>query len=130
MLEGAEERIRASPRKQKLTWVHSRLTNQKGIRDFWSTVPARSDVDAEVGRDLELVADIESGNVGQIPPDLPNKGQIRKLEGKEKKNGNKATWGNTSLGVTRVKLLRKWPRRRVLFLLQGWAQAAHTTRRE
>ena len=58
MLEGAEERIRALPRKQKLTWVHNRLRNQKGIKEFWSTVPARSDVDAEVGRDLELVDDL------------------------------------------------------------------------
>ena len=66
MLEGAEERTRALPRKQKLTWVHNRLRNQKGIKEFWSTVPARSGVDAEVGRDLELVADLESGNVGQI----------------------------------------------------------------
>ena len=72
MLEDAEERIRALPRKQKLTWVHNRLTNQKAIKGFWSTVPARSGVDVEVGRDLELVAGLESGSVGQLPPDLPS----------------------------------------------------------
>ena len=55
LLEGAEERIRALPRKQKLTWVHNRLRDQKGIKEFWSTVPARSDVYAE---DLELVDDL------------------------------------------------------------------------
>ena len=66
LLDGAEERIRALPRKQKLTWAHNRLRNQKGIKEFWSKVPARSGGDAEVGRDLELVADLESGNVGQI----------------------------------------------------------------
>ena len=83
MLEGAEARIRALPRKQKLIWVHSRLRDQKGIKGFWSTVPARSDVDAEVGRDLELVADPESGNVGLIPSDLPNR------EGANKKGTRK-----------------------------------------
>ena len=71
MLEGAEVRIRALPRKEKLTWVHNRLRNQKGLKEFWSTVPVRPGVDGEVGRDLELVADPESGNVGLIPSDLP-----------------------------------------------------------
>jgi len=82
LLEGAEERIRALPRKQKLTWVHNRLRDQKGIKEFWSTVPARSDVDAEVGRDLGLV---DLGNVGQIPPDLPNRDQTRREREKERK---------------------------------------------
>ena len=50
--------------------------------------PARSDVDAEVGRELELVDDIEPGNVGQIPPDLPNKGQIRGVREKERKQSH------------------------------------------
>ena len=59
ILEGAEVRIRALPRKQKLTWVHNRLRNQKGLKEFWSTVPARPGVDGEVDRDLELVADPE-----------------------------------------------------------------------
>jgi hypothetical protein len=80
--EGAEERIRALPRKQKLTWVHNRLRDQKGIKEFWSTVPARSDVDAVVGRDPGLV---DLGNVGQIPPDLPNRDQIRREREKERK---------------------------------------------
>ena len=84
-MEGAEERIRALPRKQKLAWVHNRLRGQKGIKEFWSTAPARTDVDAEVGRDLELVEDLESGNVRQIPPDLPNKGQIRGVREKVRK---------------------------------------------
>ena len=86
MLEGAEERIRALPRKQKLTWVHNRLRGQNGIKEFWSTAPARSDVDAEVGRDLELV-DLETGNVGQIPPDLrtPDREQKRREREKERK---------------------------------------------
>ena len=65
LLEGAEERIRALPRKQKLTWVHNRLRGQKGIKEFWSKAPTRPDVDAEVGRDLEL-DDLESGNVKPI----------------------------------------------------------------
>ena len=30
-----------------------------------------------------------------------------RLHGKEKKTGNKATWGNISLGAIRAKLLRK-----------------------
>ena len=63
----------------------SRLRNQKGIKEFWSTVPARSGVDAEVGRDLELVVELESGNVWQIPPDIPNKGQIRGEREKDRK---------------------------------------------
>ena len=88
LLEGAEERIRALPRKQKLAWVHNRLRGQKGIKEFWSSAPARSDVDAELGRELELVADIEPGNVGQIPPDLPNKGQIRGVREKERKQSH------------------------------------------
>ena len=50
LLEGAEDRIRALPRKQKPTWVHNRLRGQKGIKEFWSSAPARSDVDAEVHR--------------------------------------------------------------------------------
>jgi hypothetical protein len=75
LLDGAEERIRALPRKQKLTWVHNRIKNQKGIKEFWSTVPAR--VDGDVGRELELEAVLEPGSVGQLPPDLPNKVQIR-----------------------------------------------------
>ena len=33
LLEGAEERIRALSRKQKLTWVHNRLKDQKGIKE-------------------------------------------------------------------------------------------------
>jgi hypothetical protein len=70
------------PRKQKLTWVHNRLRDQKGIKEFWSTVPARSDVDAVVGRDPGLV---DLGNVGQIPPDLPNRDQIRREREKERK---------------------------------------------
>ena len=41
LLEGAEERIRALPRKQKLTWVHNRLRGQKGIKEFWSTTLAQ-----------------------------------------------------------------------------------------
>ena len=104
MLEGTEERIRALPRKQKLTWVHNRLTNQKGIKEFWSTVPARYGVDAEVGRDLELVADLESGNVGQIPPDLPNKGQIRGEREKDRKQSYMEQYligGNSSKVTTK-----------------------------
>ena len=59
LLEGEEERIRALPRKQKLTWVHNNsLRGQKGIKEFWSSAPARSDVDAEVGRELERIDDI------------------------------------------------------------------------
>ena len=73
------------PRKQKLTWVHNRLRGQKGIKEFWSTAPARSDVDAEVGRELERVDDLESGNVGQIPPDLQDREQIRREREKDRK---------------------------------------------
>ena len=41
-------------------------------------------MDAEVGRDLELV-DLETGNVGQIPPDLPDREQIRREREKDRK---------------------------------------------
>ena len=34
MVEGAEARIRSLPRKQKLKWVHNRLTKQKSITEF------------------------------------------------------------------------------------------------
>ena len=104
LMEGAEERIRALPRKQKLAWVHNRLRGQKGIKEFWSSAPARSDVDAEVGRELELVDDIEPGNVGQIPPDLPNKGQIRGVREKERKQSHITQFfsgGNSSKGTTK-----------------------------
>ena len=88
LLEGADERIRALPRKQKLAWVHNRLRGQKGIKEFWSSAPARSDVDAEIGRELELV-EIELGsNVGQIPPDLPNRAQIRREREKDWKQSS------------------------------------------
>ena len=85
LMEGAEERIRALPRKQKLTWVHNRLRDQKGIKEFWSTVPARSYMDAAAGRDPMLADALALGNVGQIPPDLPNKVQIRRDKENERK---------------------------------------------
>jgi len=88
ILDGAEERIRALPRKQKLTWVHNRIKNQKGIKEFWSTVPARAVGDADVDRELELVAGLESGSVGQLPPDLPTKGQIREVREQNRKQSH------------------------------------------
>ena len=61
-------------------------------------------MDAEVGRELELVDDIEPGNVGQIPPDLPNKGQIRGVREKERKQSHITQFfsgGNSSKGTTK-----------------------------
>ena len=104
MLDGAEERIRALPRKQKLTWVHNRLRKQKGIKEFWSTVPAWTGVDAEADRDLEMVADKESGTVGQLPPDIPSKVQVRVEREKERKQSyleQYFTGGNSSIVTTR-----------------------------
>ena len=56
--------------------MHNRLKNQKGITEFWNTVPVLHVVAAEVGRGLGLDAGLEPGRVGQLPFDLPNKGQI------------------------------------------------------
>ena len=86
-VDGAEDRIIASSMKKKLIWVHTcnRLKNQKGITEFWNTVAALHVVDVEVGLDLELDAGLETGSVGQLPPDLPNQGQIRVAREKDRK---------------------------------------------
>ena len=52
MVEGAEARIRSLPRKQKLKWVHNRLTKQKSITEFWSKSQAPH---VEVGVGIEAL---------------------------------------------------------------------------
>ena len=78
---------------------------------------ARSDVDAEVGRDLELVDDIESGNVGQIPPDLPNREQIRREREKDRKQSYLDQYfSGGSKGTVLVLHKRSRSGRRLLFV--------------
>jgi hypothetical protein len=69
LVEGSEARIRAWPREKKLKWVHNRLQKQKGITEFWITVPVP--VTAEVGPGSGLDVGIEPGRGRQIPSDLP-----------------------------------------------------------
>jgi hypothetical protein len=60
-------------------------------------------VDAEADRDLEMVADIESGTVGLFPPDSPSKVQIRVEREKERKQSyleQYFTGGNSSIVTT------------------------------
>ena len=89
---GTEARIRAWSRNKKLIWVHNRLTNQQGITEFWNTAPVPIVGAAVVGSGLGLEpglhVEIEPGRVGQIPSDLPNKGQIRVEREKERKQSH------------------------------------------
>ena len=65
MVEGAEARIRSLPRKQKLKWVHNRLTKQKSITEFWSKSQAPH---AEVGIGIVVDGELKSGRgVVQLP---------------------------------------------------------------
>ena len=84
LVEGSEARIRAWPREKKLKWVHNRLQKQKGITEFWMTVPVPPAVTAEVGPGSGLDVGIETGRGRQIPSDLPNKGQVRKEREQER----------------------------------------------
>ena len=56
-----------------------------GFVEFWNTVPVLNVMAAEVGLGLGMDVGREPVRVGQIPPDLPNKGQIRGERGKERK---------------------------------------------
>ena len=85
IVEGSEARIRAWSRKKKLIWVHNRLKKQKGITEFWIPVPVPPAVSTEVGSGSGLDVGIEPGRGGQIPSDLPNKGQVRKEREQERK---------------------------------------------
>ena len=82
LVEGSEATIRAWSRKKKLKWAQNRLTNQKSITEYLTTIP---DIHIEEGLGLRLGGELELGRVRPPPPDLPLKVQTRVARCQERK---------------------------------------------
>ena len=87
LVEGSEDKIRAWSRKQKLKWVQNRLTNQKSITEYLTTIPA---IHIDEGLGLRLGGEIELGRVRPPQPDLSLKVQTRQARCLERKQNQQS----------------------------------------
>jgi hypothetical protein len=87
LVEGSEATIRAWSRKQKLKWVQNRLTKQKSITEYLTTMPA---IHTEEGGGLILGGELELERVRPSPPDLPLKVQTRVARCLERKHNQQS----------------------------------------
>ena len=87
LVEGSEATIRAWSRKKKLKWAQTRLTNQKSITEYLTTIP---DIHIEEGLGLRLGGELELGRVRRPPPDLPLKVQTRVTRCLERKQNQQS----------------------------------------
>jgi hypothetical protein len=87
LVEGSEDKIRAWSRKQKLKWAQNRLTKQKSITEYLTTIPA---IHIDEGLGLRLGGEIELGRVRPPQPDLSLKVQTRQARCLERKQNQQS----------------------------------------
>jgi len=87
LVEGSEDKIRAWSRKQKLKWAQNRLTKQKSITEYLTTIPA---IHIDEGLGLRLGGEIELGSVRPPSPDLTLKAQTRVARCLERKQNQQS----------------------------------------
>jgi hypothetical protein len=74
IVEGSEAKIRAWSRKKKLKWAQNRLTNQKSITEYLTTIPA---IHIEAGLGFRAGDELELGRARPLPPNVSLKVQTR-----------------------------------------------------